>query len=238
MPINLGPIELPTEIPGFINPFELICLALLSKYIPENKKILEIGSLFGRSAITFLLNSPESVILNTIDPFETYGSLKKWEEEHFSIIDCSDKHSRKIAKKLTRKNNRFFEGFEYFTKEYRESKRLLLRQEKSQESSFNEQVEVMFVDGNHYIVTEDVIKFHNNVDGLIIIHDFNPNGDYGHAVFSSSVECGNLLNIPFVVFPRASFVFLCKTDRWKNILFEVFEKAKKLWMYMELLDED
>ena len=230
MPIDLGSVKLPTEIPGFITPFELIHLALLSKYIPEHKKILEIGSLFGRSALTFLLNSHDSVILNAIDPFETYGNLKGWEEEHFSIINCSDIHSRKIAKELTRKNNRFFEGFKYFTKEYIESKRLLLRQEKSQESNFNEQVEVMFVDGDHYIVTEDVTKFHHNVDGLIIIHDFTSVADYGHAVFASVIECGNLLNLPFIVFPRASFVFLCKTDRWKNILFQVFEEAKKLWM--------
>lgn len=229
MPIDLGSIKLPIEIPGFITEFELIYLALLSKYIPKNKKILEIGSLFGRSSLAFLLNSHESVILNTIDPFETYGNVKGWEEEHFSIIHCSDKHLKEIAKDLTRKNKRFFEAFDYFTKEYRESKRLLLRRENSQDSSFNEQVEVMFVDGDHYIVTQDVTKFHYNVDGLIIIHDFTSRGDYGYAVFSSCIECGNLLNLPFIVFPMTSFVFFCKTDGWKNILFQVFEEAKKLW---------
>jgi hypothetical protein len=222
-----GSINLPRDVPGFITKLELTVLAQIAKHVPENKRMLEIGSLFGRSALAFLMNSHDSVKLDCIDSFKKYKYTDEWEETHFKSIHGNDEKNKEIAIQLFKNHKRFFEAFKYFTKDYDDSNRLNLRIESSQESNFNKKVEVLFIDGDHSIVTEDILKFDDYVEGLIISHDLTPNTDYGIKVFKSGMYCRNKLKIPLITFPGTSFFFLYKTKYWRDTLFKIWDEIQK-----------
>lgn len=227
MPIDLGEIKVPDEIPGFITHFELMCLSNIARRIPENKKILEIGSLFGRSAITFLLNSHDSVTLQTIDPHEQFGDMLGWEKLHGDKLDGCDPDKIQKAFELNRKCNCFHDSFHYFTKEYQKSGRLIPIRKKSLDVNIDDNVEVMFIDGDHYIVREDFAHFYEKVDGLIAIHDYEVESDWGTESIKSCMQCSYMTGMPYVIFPSASIAFFCKSKYWQDEIYKICEDSLK-----------
>ena len=227
MPIELSTIKVPDEIPGFITHFELMCLANIAIHIPENKKILEIGSLFGRSATALLINSHENVTITCVDPFESFHDTKTWEKEHGDKLDGSDKDSIAHAVKLTREGRCFYDGFNYFTKKYQDNGRLKLIRARSLEIEYTEPVEVLFIDGDHFIAGQDFIRFYDQVEGLIGIHDYEIGTEWGQATIKSCMGNSYLSGIPYVIFPSASIAFFCKSEYWQHLIHKICADSLK-----------
>ena len=227
MPIDLGEVRIPDEIPGYITHFELLCLSNIARHIPENKKILEIGSLFGRSANTLLLNSHKSVTMTAIDNFLHFGDIAGWEAEHADKLDGCDPDAVQHALELTRKTCNFYAGFNYFTQKYQENGRLKLLREDSQEADIDHNVEFMFIDGNHFIVLQDYVRFFPKVDGLIAIHDYEVETEWGQATIKSCMGCSYMTEVPYVIFPSASIAFFCKSEYWRNLIYKICADSLK-----------
>jgi len=232
MPTKLEKINLPDEVPGFISHLELIHLSYIATLIPENKKILEIGSLFGRSTNAFLENSHDSVTTTAIDPFMPLDeNADEWSKRNSKIMFGSNK-LKSYAFELTKNTNSFRHGFEYFTKKYSNTDRLVLLNEKSEDVSFykndtfHKNLEVLFIDGDHHAMKNDFIKFQHLIDGLILIHDFFQGGDYGNEIIQDCIECSQIFQIPFTILPRTSIAVFCKSSYWEDKLFQICKEAE------------
>jgi len=60
-----------TDILGWMVESELKVLETIAKQVPVNGNIVEVGSMFGRSAVCFAMSADPSVTINCIDYFPT-----------------------------------------------------------------------------------------------------------------------------------------------------------------------
>jgi hypothetical protein len=70
------------DIPGQMSARELKAIAAVAKSAPERGKIVEIGSLFGRSSWTWAKNAHPSVTIYCIDPWQKNAGVRPLEEKH------------------------------------------------------------------------------------------------------------------------------------------------------------
>ena len=98
------------DILGWMLEHELKVLESIAKQVPVNGNIVEVGSMFGRSAVCFAMSADPSVTINCIDYFPT---------DMIQHHGCSDEDSIKnrfpIANKLYNVEQEFIENTKEFT---------------------------------------------------------------------------------------------------------------------------
>jgi hypothetical protein len=70
------------EIPGQMSARELRAIALVARLVPRSGKVVEIGSLFGRSSWTWAKNVDPTVTVYCIDPWEKNAGVRPIEEAY------------------------------------------------------------------------------------------------------------------------------------------------------------
>lgn len=70
------------SIPGQTSELELKAIEVVGKYIPEYGTVVEVGSLFGRTAYTWGKSAPTSAVIYCIAPWKQNSGIKVLEEKH------------------------------------------------------------------------------------------------------------------------------------------------------------
>lgn len=151
-------------IPGFTTEKELDILYELAKSVPQNGVIVEIGSLFGRTAVALAEGAPTAKIY-CIDYFSPF--LNKTDQPNIQGNDFWEKgktYDREVE-------------FAKFTKEYENIIPLKLDLGKIVYTYDREQVDLLFLDGAHKnpadIANLLYFKRFLKKDALICGHDFH-----------------------------------------------------------------
>jgi predicted O-methyltransferase YrrM len=169
------------QIPGFCPRPQLRAIEEISKNVPENGAIVEIGSLFGRSAFAWAASCKPSVKIFCIDPWD------ETEIEAYSGFSMSQgTHHGKIRNSI--------EVFKKNLGPY--LPRVTTIQERSPLQNWtNGNVDVVYIDGNHTFeaVCSDITYWYKllNKDGILCGDDFyDDHAEVVQAVVTMAQEFG------------------------------------------------
>lgn len=76
-----GELYFKVEIPGQLSEKEAHAIAIVAAHLPNGSSMVEVGSLFGRSAWIWAKNAPANVAIYCIDPWESDPGIARLEQQ-------------------------------------------------------------------------------------------------------------------------------------------------------------
>jgi hypothetical protein len=156
------------SIPGMMSLDELQILSNLASLVPPNGKILEIGSLFGRSTSALYAGKDSSVRLTVIDHWQFAPSI----EEVKCLCWKGDLKFLDFLVDLSIKNNSYKAGFDYCLSKQLNDINVL--QIDSSTFKFHKYFDLIFIDGDHIKPRYDIFNSIKDTRTLVFGDDFLP----------------------------------------------------------------
>ena len=199
-------------IPGWMEVNDLALLAIVASLVPDNKIFVEFGSFVGKSSFTIASNINDNVRLHCVDRWGYFEAPEmKTTNIHVETAIQNKDWFYAWSKHLEGFTN--IDTFQMLTTEY----------------TATDNVSVAFIDAGHYYknVCEDISKFDNNLEILLIGDDYIP------GAFNELIEAvyfkKNTLNRPLIVFPNSKMWALWPTTGyWKNLLSVVMSESFRI----------
>lgn len=157
-----------TEVLGWMVESELKVLETIAKQVPVNGNIVEVGSMFGRSAVCFAMSADPSVTINCIDYFPT-----DMRQQHGCSDEDSIKNGFPIANKLYNVEQDFIEN----TKEFSNIK--MIKGDSPHLLVYTpDPIDLFFLDAGHSNPNDwdNLCHFipYMKLNGVIAGHDYHP----------------------------------------------------------------
>jgi hypothetical protein len=157
-----------TEILGWMTEHELKTLEQLAKQVPVNGNILEIGSMFGRSAVCWAMSADPSVTISCIDWF-----LNDMVQNHSIAKEFCVEQSFPLPGVMYDVEHAFIQN----TKEFTNIKRFKGSSPHDLGGYVPEMIDLFFLDAAHINPSDwDNLTYflpHVNTSGIICGHDYS-----------------------------------------------------------------
>jgi predicted O-methyltransferase YrrM len=144
---------LENKVPGWINDGDLIALYLLASGLPKNSIIVEVGSLFGKSAVQIAKSAPSSSVY---------------------CFDLWNGYFTSGSDDINRYNN--IETFQFFTKDYLNIKPIKIKKSPDSAEWGDDPIDMIFLDTSHHNPSDwEIIEYWINKlnhNGLLCGHDY------------------------------------------------------------------
>ena len=204
------------DIPGFMSRYDLEIISNIAKNVPDNGKILEIGSWFGRTTKCLYQSKKENVDLTVCDSW----SFLPENAEGDAGCGGGNKDLFEDAKKQAIKHNSTRYAFKHCLGEIYDDINII--HEDSMDYKFEEVYDSVFIDGDHTYegVLNDITKHIKNEKTLLVGDDFKFVGwnDFlglAKAVLETHKEYNRTLIIPGDEKSKM-WIMVPSSGYWKN----------------------
>jgi predicted O-methyltransferase YrrM len=172
-------------VPGWINDGDLIALYLLASGLPKNSIIVEVGSLFGKSAVQLARSAPSSSIY----------CFDLWNSYYTSGSDD-----------INRYNN--LETFHSFTKDYPSIKPTKIEISPDSAEWGDDNIDMVFLDTSHHNPSDwEIIEYwikkldHN---GILCGHDYRDINPPWPDVYENVKKLEKMLGKPVTTYNKST----------------------------------